>query len=285
MIYEEKRFYTIQDNFMFVSVFEDEKRLRELLRRVLPELDIDNLTITPERWMKEARRFKGIRMDLCSSDGKCVFVVEMQVRTKDFAPLRSKYYHSVNTVDQMKPGDVYYEDLKPTYVIIICPTDPVGDDKMVYTAVSRFEETGKRYEDGTVTKLINCSGKNREKYPELLTFCDYVTKRQESEGDPFIKEIDQRVIYLNSDPEWMKVNMDFKQHELEMKHIGKEEGIKEGRAEEKTIMIKTMYRMLRKMGLPDDQVISKIVEECPDCSEEEIHEWIRNEQCDKEAGK
>ena len=197
---EEKKFYTIRDNFMFVSVFEDEKRLRELLRQVLPEKDIDNLTIVPERWMKKARGLKGIRMDLCSSDGKCVFVVEMQVRTKDFHPYRSKYYHSVNTMDQMRSGDVYYDDLKPTYVIIICPADPVGDDKMVYTAVSRFEETGKRYKDGTVTKLINCSGKNREEYPELLTFCDYVTKRQESEEDPFIKEIDERVVYLNNDP-------------------------------------------------------------------------------------
>ena len=56
-----------------------------------------------------------------------------------------------------------------------------------------------------------------------------VTKRQESEEDPFTKEIGTRVIYPNSDPEWMKENMDFKQHALEMERIGREEG----RAEER----------------------------------------------------
>ena len=64
--------------------------------------------------------------------------------------------------------------------------------------------------------------------------------------------------------------MDFRQHELEMEHIGREEG----RTEERIIMVRAMHQMLRKMNIPANEIVKKIIEECPDISKEEIRQWI-----------
>lgn len=57
--------------------------------------------------------------------------IELQMEDTHELPKRSRYYHAVMAVDDLKKGS-RYNVLKPRYVIFICPFDLMGLGEPVY---------------------------------------------------------------------------------------------------------------------------------------------------------
>jgi len=265
----EKIKISLQNNFMFTTVFEDEKKLRELLKRILPDVSLEGLTIIRERTVDEDPLLKGIRLDICAEDGSVVYIVEMQVRGSDFMPKRGRYYHSMNDMRQLNKIDRYYSNLKATYVIIISPKDMIGDDIMVYTYRTVCLETGKVLDDERYTIYLNCSGKNREQYPELVPFCDYVLTGDNDGTDEFVEAIDKSVQYYSRNPEWKVRYMEMKQHELEWKEMGK--------AEERRRGMMNLYAAGIEMTGSAENAFRAVCDKYPEFTAEEIRSILSSE--------
>ena len=89
------KYITIRDDLMFKTVFSDERLLRELLSRVLPDIDISHLKLViSEKTFDGPGKSHGIRVDIYAEDGTRIYVVEMQNRMAEFHPKRARYYQA-----------------------------------------------------------------------------------------------------------------------------------------------------------------------------------------------
>ena len=96
----------------------------------------------------------------------------MQMENRMDIPKRSRYYHSTIDTHILAKGKPYTE-LKPCYVIFICPFDPFGQDKAVYTFEKSDRNCSLPLNDAAYTIIVNtkCS---QENIPDSLkTFFAY----------------------------------------------------------------------------------------------------------------
>ena len=69
------KYITIRDDLMFKTVFSDERLLRELLKRVLPDIDISHLKLViSEKTFDGPGKSHGIRVDIYAEDGTRIYV-------------------------------------------------------------------------------------------------------------------------------------------------------------------------------------------------------------------
>ena len=216
---------TITDNFMFTKVMSDERLLKGLLERIIPGLDTAHISIViKEHTIDEFFDTHGIRFDVYAEDDTHMFGVEMQMTKKNFSVKRTRYYQSTADMAQLSKGSEY-DELKKQYVIFIFPFDPFDDNLFVYTYTNRCHETGKDLDDGTAKIFINCSAENKDEYPGLKPFGEYVMGR--ISDDAYISELDDSVRLARMNPMWRKEYMDLQ----EIRRIERKEGREEGREE------------------------------------------------------
>ncbi len=230
----EKRYYSMRDQFMFNTVMENKEFLRELLRRVLPKVPMDELNFI----IREAEYGKGgvrkrIRIDVCAEDGKRVYLVELQLEMSRFPVKRGRYYLSSVDANLLKQGEDY-QDLKDVFLIVITTEDPFSHGLTAYTFRNTCLETKEILDDGRTILYINCRGKNLKEYPELVTFCEYILN--DTVGtDEFIQMIDEQVKRNNEDNRWQEERMQWEAELMEERRQGflegKKEGLEEGRKE------------------------------------------------------
>ena len=243
---------TIQDDFIFGKVMQDMKNLRPLLERILPEIDFTDLKcIIPQKSMEEYYGKHGIRVDVFTEDDEHMFSVEMQVGKKEDLAKRTRYYQSVMDMDDLLKGQDYWE-LRKQYVIFICPKDPFDDNMMMYTYRNVCEETGKELGDETTVIFLNCEGKNREKYPQLKAFAEYVNGK-ESE-DSYIRQLEEEVRKAKMDPVWRAEFMDMRSKLHYERREGREEGMKKGREEGHAQRNRELILSLHQKNKTDEEI-------------------------------
>ena len=224
---------TIQDNFIFTKVMEQKRLMIQLLKRIFPDKEIGDIEfIKSENTMEMFYQSKGIRVDVFSETKEHIFSVEMQVKPDSSLPKRARYQESILNVYMLQKG-ARYNDMKNVYVIFISPTDPFNDKMVMYKYRNVCLETGKELKDGVEKIFINCSGINKEEYPELEPFMDYV-KTGIRTKDEFISELDDEVRQVRMDPLRRKEFMNLQVELWDAEDRGIEKGRKEGR-EESTI--------------------------------------------------
>ena len=190
---------TIQDNFIFTKVMEQKRLMIQLLQRIFPDKEIGDIEfINSENTMDLFYESKGIRVDVFSETKEHIFSVEMQVKPDSSLPKRARYQESILNVYMLQKG-ARYNDMKNVYVIFISPTDPFNDKMVMYKYRNVCLETGKELKDGVEKIFINCSGINKEEYPELKPFMEYV-KTGIRTKDEFISELDDEVRQVRMDP-------------------------------------------------------------------------------------
>jgi len=168
---------TIANDFVFCKTMLDAELCREVLEAILgvPVERIEyvgrqeELDATPDR--------KSVRLDVYVRDASgSVYNVEMQAVDTHELPQRSRYYHSLLTLDQLGRGKPY-KSLGNAYVIFICGFDPFGLGWRVYS----FENSCHGAEqlklgDGAKTVFLAASAprdaQNDARLNELL---DYVS--------------------------------------------------------------------------------------------------------------
>ena len=124
-----KHNYTIKNPVMFALIMKNPDLCKGLIERIFPGRKVKELRFVysadedeemqdvirtvqrldpeTEKTIIVAIEAKSIRMDVLFEDDEAWYDIEMQVSDMHHPPKRSRYYHSVKTVDTLKPGDPY----------------------------------------------------------------------------------------------------------------------------------------------------------------------------------
>ena len=123
----------IENDFLFGKVMQDAELCKELLQRILPELEIDRIEYPElQKSIRSDADAKSVRLDVYVKDSKgTVYDIEMQVTNTKELPKRTRYYQSMIDLQMIDRGQLYSK-LKPSYIICISPFDAFGKGRHVY---------------------------------------------------------------------------------------------------------------------------------------------------------
>ena len=201
---------TIANNFMFKKVFSNKELCLELLRLILPELDIKDISFpVQEREIKESADGKGVRLDLYTTENRKnrVYDLEMQVTDTLELPKRSRYNAGMMDQTELEQGK-HYSELPDTIVIFICPFDLFHKGMYRYTFREIcVEDRETELQDGTMRVFLNAKGTKGEISQRLKDFLQYivdgrVTEELEERADNFLMRVDQEVQKARLNRKW-----------------------------------------------------------------------------------
>ena len=239
----------IANDFIFGKVMQDAELCRDLLQRILPDLEIDHIEYPEaQKGIRTDADAKSVRLDVYVKDGKgTVYDIEMQAADTKELPKRSRYYQSMLDLQLIDKGQTY-KKLKPSYVIFICPFDLYGKGRHIYT----FENICKEdksviLDDGAVKIFLNASSKQDDVSRELKAFLDYVAGVESD--DIFVKRVAEAVREAKKNREWRHEYMT-----LLMRH---QENIEKGKSVGEEMMLMLIQKLVDNNRFDD---ISKIKE-------------------------
>ena len=187
---------------------------------------------------------RGIRLDIYVCDEEePVYNVEIQTRNTRELSKRSRYYQALIDLHLLRKG-VHYKSLNRSFVIFICTFDVFGAGRHLYTFENICkEEPAILLGDGTTKIFLNTQGTQDGVSPELKAFLNFVAG--EKSEDPFVQQLDEEIRHIKSNEEWRREYMTIQELNQEMRDEGIEIGRKEGRAEERTAMIRNVLYTLK----------------------------------------
>lgn len=235
----------ICNDFLFGKVMQNPELCKELLKRILPELEIERIEY-PE--LQKAIKFdadaKSVRLDVYVQDEKqTIYDIEMQVTdTKELAK-RTRFYQSMIDLQMIDRGQSY-KRLKPSYIIFICPFDMFDKGRHIYTFQNICKEDHKiLLKDETTKIFLNAHGHMDDVSKELKAFLDYVAGKPSE--DTFVKKLELAVKEAKRNREWRYEYMTLLMRDQE----NIEQGIKQG--------IKVSVSILKDFGVEDDLIVKK----------------------------
>ena len=251
--------YPFTNHLVFALVMQDEDLLRELLRRVLPELNADRIhrcdeEITTEKTVIANVDSKYVRLDVFAEGDSFWTDLEMQRANEYNIPKRSRYAHAICDVAALNSG-VSYSEMKSGYVIYLCCFDPFGAGLPVY----RFEMVEDNnpelhLHDESYTIVLNSRATGNVP-DELRQLFDYMNKGTVTEFDGFIQKLDESVALLNEGPERRRI-MTYEQ-EIQMARLDAEaKGLEQGLEQGTTAERERVAKVMKEEGL-SDEVIAK----------------------------
>ena len=115
---------SISNDFLFGKVMQNSKLCKELLQRILPDLNIERIEYPElQKSINMDMDARSVRLDVYVKDEKeVVYDIEMQVSHTKELPKRSWYYQSMIDLQLIDKGQLY-DELKQSYVIFVCPFD------------------------------------------------------------------------------------------------------------------------------------------------------------------
>ena len=233
---------TIQDNFLFQKVMQNQRICKRLIEKLLG-IKVKSITYPEaEKTLTAGFASKDIRLDLyVETDAGTVLDIEMQTTAKksDWLPKRTRYYQSMIDINIVLRGDDYTE-LKTAFVIFICTFDPFGEGRRVYTFRNRcVERDGLELGDGATKIFLNTKGTVGEVDEDIKRFLAYVDGHA-AEGKftrDVAREVEKVKLHKETRLEYMTLLMELK----EQKREGREEGIKEKTMQFVTNMLRKHY--------------------------------------------
>ena len=160
---------TIQDDYMFKLIMGVKRICLNLLQGILRVEIKDIHYLETEKSMGARYQGKGVRMDVyVRDDANTVYNIEMQVRMLEGESLfkRTRYYQSMIDADLLTAG-ADYDDLNKTVIIFICPFDPFGKGRHIYTFRNLCVEDKKlELSDGAIKIFLNAKGRDGAFYSQ-----------------------------------------------------------------------------------------------------------------------
>lgn len=221
---------TLQDDYMFKLIMGRKRICQKMLERILNIKIRDIRYIEKEKSMQARYESKGIRLDVYVEDDKnTIYNIEMQVRKLEGDSLarRTRYYQSMIDVDLLDRG-MSYDKLNNSYIIFICPFDPVGKGRHIYTFNNICQEDKTvTLADGTTKMFLNTKSTMNDVSPAVKAFLDYVDSAVVS-NDEFVQEINEEIKKVKLIEKEMKSYMTYEMQVQEWRNEGREEGLAEG---------------------------------------------------------
>lgn len=253
----------ISNDFLFGKVMQDAELCKELLQRILPDMDIDHVEYPElQKTIKEDFDAKGVRLDAYVNDGKgTVYDIEMQATTSNLLPRRTRYYQSMIDLQLVDKGRDY-DTLNNSYIIFICLSDMFGKDLYMYTFENTCIEDSKvLLNDGAKKIFLNASGKNGTVSKELKAFLDYVAGKPSE--DLFVRKLESAVKKAKKNREWRHEYMTLLMRDRENQKIGEEIG-----------RIFGAISMGKDLGLSDEELITRLRSKF-DLTEEQVRTYLK----------
>lgn len=227
------------DDFMFGTMMQDEEVCKGVLERLL-KIKISKI-VYPQLQESVSPFYdsKSVRFDVYLDDGKTVYDIEMQNKKLDSIERRVRYYQSMIDIDQLTRGTDYSE-LKESYVIFICKTDPFEfncpsyevnckingttfkTDKESKTKVEICED----YIDGTHKLFFNAKAFENETDSNLKAFLQYLSNTNAT--DEFTKTLEEKIIMTKQIDKFRKDYFSWSLAERDAHKEGRAEGRAEG---------------------------------------------------------
>ena len=251
----------ISNDFLFGKVMQNPELCKELLQRILPELEIDRVEYPElQKGIRPDVDAKSVRLDVYVKDGKgTVYDIEMQAVDTTDLPKRSRYYQSMLDLQMIDKGQMY-KQLKPCYVIFISPVDVFGMGRHIYTFENTCKEDSRLLlKDGTVKIFLNGDSQMEDVSNELRAFLDYVCGK--SSEDSFVKRLEEAVTEARKNREWRREYMTLLMRDQE----NIEKGIRQG--------IRGAVELLRDAGWDGDKIKAAIMKRY-NLAENEAEEYV-----------
>ncbi len=245
----------ITSDFLFGKIMQDAELCRELLQRILPDLQIGHIEYPElQKGIKTDADAKSVRLDVYVLDGKgTVYDVEIQATDTKELPKRTMYYQGMIDLQMIDKGQPY-KKLRPSYIIFICPFDLFGKGRHIYT----FENYCKEDKtlplgDETSKIFLNADSEMNDVSEELRAFLDYVAGK--GSRDTFVQKLQEAVDEAKKNREWRREYMTLLMRD--------QENMEQGMKKERKRIITKMIRQ----GFSNSQII-----ELCDTTNEEVNE-------------
>ena len=227
------------DDFLFCRILESEPSLaREIIQVILGRQIGDIVMDVSQRSLRFTPFDHGVRLDIYAADSSdVIYNVEMQSVSDPNIGKRTRYYHSMISLDQLGRGRKYHE-LPKSFVIFICKDRPsaLHSDLPLMTFRNMCEKDPNiDLHDEAVTVIVNASGTRDGLSDKMRSFLDFIENRKVS--DDLTGELDRQVEMARRSEKWRVEYMTLGMKYDEYYEQGKAEG------EEKPVVL--ISRMIK----------------------------------------
>ena len=175
---------------------------------------------------------------------------------------RTRFYQSMLDLQLLDKGQTY-KQLKPSYIIFICPFDTFGAGRHLYTFQNFCREDYRIVLGDETSKIfLNADSSMEDVSRELRAFLDYVAGK--STEDTFVKKLELAVKEAKRNREWRYEYMTLLMRDQENIEQGikqgMEQGLKQGMEQGIKQGIEALMSSLREFGVEDDMIVKKIQE-------------------------
>ena len=239
---------TIEDNFMFQKVMQDESICTEFIEKLL-NIKIKSITYPEtEKTITHNNKGKGIRLDVYveTETGK---MIDIEMQTSEInreLPKRTRYYQGMMDINSLPKGESY-KNLKESYIVFVCSFDPFNHSNLIYTFRNKCIEIEDLELDDKATKIfLNAKGIEGKINLDIKNFLKYINDG-EIRGD-FTNRVDNKLKELKSREE---IGVEYMTYEL-MLQDAKDE------AREEAIFIteiKNLKRLIKKMHMTIEEAM------------------------------
>lgn len=253
---------SIANDFLFGKIMQNPELCKELLQRILPDLNIDHIEYPElQKAIKPDMDARSVRLDVYVKDNKnTVYDIEMQVSDTKELPERSRYYQGMIDLQLIDKGQ-FYKELNRSYIIFICPFDVFGKGRHIYTFENICKEDNSiSMGDGAVKIFLNASGTQDDVSKELRAFLDYVAG--EKPEDSFVEKLEEAVKEAKKNREW--------RHEYMTLLMRDRENVQKGK-------IYGMISAYKELNISEDIILKKLRDKFQ-LSEEEAKEYMQEKQ-------
>ena len=267
----------IIDDLMFQNVMKDPVNCRMFLHEVLPDLDIQGLTVrTQERIaFNKEEKFSVLDVLIKDSQGRR-YDIEMQVAPQKDLDKRARYYMYKMMEDGFLHQGEEYGELTAVYVIFILPFDPKGKGLKRYTfTYSAREDTSVELNDESEIIYLNSKGKKGSVSQGLEDFYSLMEGKNTTNSD-FIKRIKKTMDNYRKTEEWSEHVMNTEQIKEMALAQGVEQGLEQGRREARIFDIRKIVKILKRMNQSDEQILQELKQDySDDFSDEELKKFLK----------
>ena len=259
---------TIRDDYMFKLVMKSRRICKKMLEGTLRIRIAKIRYLETEKSIAAPYRSKGIRLDVYVKDEKdTVYNIEMQIRRLEGDALfkRARYYQSMMDADLLAAG-ADYDELNKTIIIFVCPFDPFGEGRYIYTFENLcMENKDLELRDGATKIFLNTKGTIGDITDTIKAFLRYVdgvvtdnslVQEIEEEIRKVKLEEGERVNYMTFA---MKMMEERKEGRAEGRAEGRREGRREGRKEgQRDERVAILRRLVTQSQIPVEQALEMI---------------------------
>lgn len=214
---------------------------------------------------------RGIRMDFYVEDeeGK-IFDVEMQKRNQGNLPKRTRFYQALIDAPLLERGEEGFDNLNPTYIVVICGFDPFGKGKYRYTFENFCkEDTTLKLGDECTKIFLSTKGENNDNVDKsLVDFLHYV---ENSSDENVPEDCDERLKYLHQKIKGIKAN-----EQMEVTYMKMEERDRLIREEGREQVMDVLIESYQELGITRKDAVERLCQKFPISKElamEYIHKY------------